>query len=228
MINDYLNLRVGAKARLHALRARAKALADTRTGQPVTWRDVRYAGFNTMHRGCGLLSQGANGAEAIHYSMVECSIGRERYADEVRPRAIRHKGWYTDPDGHEVMRGFVTRLTRGRGFIAGTVIEDGFGERGMGSKVFHTSVVYDDEDDAATAADEIARVQAGDEMEYQIRYEQARELERQAEDTEQSLCEALALRNIPRFEYMREQAREYVETLREARERLRTDYAGLL
>ncbi len=83
---------------------------------------------------------------------------RWQWADDVA-RSIRHKGWWTDPHGDgDTIRGLVFRLTHGRGFLAGWSMGEG-----MASTVEYA--IFEDEVDAARAADELARIAAEREME---------------------------------------------------------------
>ena len=64
-------------------------------------------------------------------------------------RSIRHTGWFTDEYQSETIRGVVFRLPHGRGFLAGWSMGEG-----MASAV--DRYVWDDEKDAARAADDMA------------------------------------------------------------------------
>ena len=107
-------------------------------------------------RGFYLESQGAPGL-------------RWRWCDDVTS-SIRHNGWFTDDDGTgETIRGLVLTLPSGRGYLAGWSM----GEN-MASEL--DCQVYDEECDAAHAADRMAERAAEAEREYQ------REWRRRAED----------------------------------------------
>lgn len=76
------------------------------------------------------------------------------YADELS-RMVEYRGWYVDNDGlGETARGCVYRLTHGR-FIA--AVADPYND---GPAVVDFDRVYDDETEAAYAADETARLMA--------------------------------------------------------------------
>lgn len=75
---------------------------------------------------------------------------RWAWADEVLPHAIKHTGWYMDSEGYESIRGMILRLPRGRGWLAGASMDVGM----MAECDGH---IYDDERDAALAADDLAR-----------------------------------------------------------------------
>lgn len=63
---------------------------------------------------------------------------------------IRHQGWFCDEYSCETIRGLVFRLPKGRGFLAAWSMGEG-----MASNL-DTSYIWDDEQDAARAADQMA------------------------------------------------------------------------
>jgi hypothetical protein len=67
-------------------------------------------------------------------------------------------------------------------------------------------------------------------MEHAQKFRAAQALETEIEEATAELCKALALRNDKRpcFAGMREQARQLMETIRDKRDTLRTDFAGVL
>ncbi|WP_197517127.1 MULTISPECIES: hypothetical protein [Burkholderia] len=76
---------------------------------------------------------------------------RWTWCDEIDGANIEHTGWFTDEHGDgNTIRGIVFRLPHGRGFLPGWSM----GER-MASEIEY-SHVYDDERDAARAADDMA------------------------------------------------------------------------
>ena len=88
--------------------------------------------------------------------------GRWRWADEVAPSAIRHRGYYTVEgacSGDDTIRGLVVYLPHGR-VIAGWSMGVGM------ATCVDTSTVYDCERDAALAADRLAEIAAEKEREY--------------------------------------------------------------
>lgn len=101
---------------------------------------------------------------------------RWNYCDEVTAW-INHKGWYCDEFQDQTIRGIVFYLPRSRGCLAGWTM----GER-MASEIDYT--IHETESDAAQAANELARIAAENEHEYQ---EKERVKEQEAE--EQSLRE---------------------------------------
>lgn len=91
------------------------------------------------------------------------------YCDEVQGARIRHDGWYCDDDCHDVIRGIVLRLPRGRGFLSGWTMG-----QGMASTVDY-SPIHDNAIDAAYAADESARIVAKNEREYRAKCDEETE-----------------------------------------------------
>lgn len=84
---------------------------------------------------------------------------RVGYADQIA-RSIRHNGWYCSEDDvtGERARGVVYRLNHARGFVAG--MEDPC--NGGPAAVLEMNCIYDDETDAALAADRLAERYAED------------------------------------------------------------------
>jgi hypothetical protein len=85
---------------------------------------------------------------------------RYQYCDEIA--SIDHTGWFTDEHGDgDKIRGVVFRLPNNRGFLAGWTMGEGM------ASGLETDHVYDDERDAAYAADSIAENLAEKERAYQ-------------------------------------------------------------
>lgn len=84
---------------------------------------------------------------------------RWAWCDEVC-NSIRHTGWHCDSFQDSKIRGIVMRLPHNRGFLAGWSMGDG-----MISEIEY--IIYDDEHDAAHAADNIAEAVAEKEREFQ-------------------------------------------------------------
>ena len=84
---------------------------------------------------------------------------RWRWCDAVTSRIV-HTGWFTDEYGDgDKIRGIVFRLPRSRGFLAGWSM-------GIGTASEIDCTIYDDEIDAAYAADSMAEDAAEREREY--------------------------------------------------------------
>lgn len=102
---------------------------------------------------------------------------RWKWCDEVEGCRANHTGWCTDEFGDsEKLRGIVLRLPNNRGFLAGWSMGEG-----MASTVEYP--IYDDEVDAAYAADSLAEDAADNEREYQ---ESERERVRCEEEKQES------------------------------------------
>lgn len=98
------------------------------------------------------------------------SPSRWLWCDDVQGVRIDHTGWYTDEYGDsEKIRGIVVRLPHGR-YLAGWSMGEG-----MASSV--DGVIYDDEREAARAADSAAEYAAEQEREYQEEEDAKREEE---------------------------------------------------
>lgn len=89
---------------------------------------------------------------------------RWQWADEVV--RLRHKGWYCDAFQDSVIRGVIFRLPGARGFLAGWSM----GEQ-MSSAVAYD--IHDTAEDAARAADELARIAAEEQREFEQKESEA-------------------------------------------------------
>ena len=225
-MTDYLTLAIGSPRRLAILKRAADKLnsrgynARKASGNhsPYTWRDMRYCGFHNARAGRCELSPGRQNDRPMWYAHTGQQFPRERFADEIA--RINHTGWFTDCDSRETARGLVVALPHGR-FLAGYYWSYN-GER------VYFSDIYDCEDDAARAADSEAECFAEACLEDDNQYSRARELEDEIEDTFSRLRECLALRNRECFAHLREEARELIASIKEAREKLRTQYADYI
>lgn len=138
-----------------------------------------------------------------------------------------HNGWYTDPDGVTsrdgtgLCWGMVAYLGHGR-WLAGYTLG------GTDCGAYHLDEFYDNELDAARAADSLAQHVAEKEQEYQQRWQDARALEDDIDDKSVRLRELLALRHKRCMEYVRDEIAETVEAIRETRAILATEYKGVL
>lgn len=224
-MSDYLTLAIGAPRRLAILKRAADKLnaghnqrKATGNPEPYTWRDMRHCGFHNARAARCELSPGRQDGRPIWYAHTGQQFPRERYADEIT--RLNYSGWYTDCDGCETARGLVVALPRGR-FLAGYHWSDN-GER------VYFSDIYDCEDDAARAADSEAELFAEKCRDDDYQYQQARKLEDEIEDNFSRLRECLALRNRDCFAHLRNEARELIASIKEARETLRTEYAAYI
>jgi hypothetical protein len=199
---------------------------------PKTWREARRWGFGNWRSAyCAGLNQGFNShafgngpqvgdKEPVWYCHAGACFRGEQFSDECdeAPRYVRdHKGWYSDTDASETVRGIVARLPHGR-FIAGYYWSNN-------DERVYFQTVYDNECDAAIAANAHAEKYAEICREDNEQYEAAQKLERDIESHFARLRECLALRHRACMEYVRDEARDLIEKIREARETLKTDYA---
>ncbi len=210
----YLILQIGAKARLNVLKR----------ANPANWRKARAWNFNNAHAAFGALDQGFNGLDAhktpIWYCRTGAQFRHEKYAHELSTSRIHHTGWYCDTEQYSLARGIVGMLPHGK-FIAGYELSD------SGERVYFPDV-YSDEYDAAKMADEHARIIAESSMEYSIKYDEARKLESDIENAYSRLEECIALRHVACMDYVKDEISELIQTIRDNRETLQNDYAGVL
>jgi len=209
---------VNAPRRLAALRARAanKSLPD--------WRSARDCTLRNGSGSYGDLSQGFNTENAgtqwekkvpIWYTHTGPKFRGERFADEVEG-GPNHKGWYTDDDCSDKVRGIVGRLPHGR-FIAGYHNSDN-------DERVYFGDVYTDESEAASAADSEAESLAEVEREYSERWRAARNLSDECGTLKTDIAELVPMRHHARARRELERA---IETLREKRKELANDYADI-
>lgn len=118
------------------------------------------------------LGRGANAGTPVWCTHAGEYFRNERFADEVC-RKIGHKGWYTDDFCDSTIRGIVASLPHNR-FIAGYYWSEN------GERVWYPEI-FSDDTDAASMADEHARVAAESEREFQEE-ENARIAEEEQED----------------------------------------------
>lgn len=102
-------------------------------------------------------------------------FGRWMYCDDVNGANIHHTGWFCDEFQDSKIRGIVARLPHGRGFLAGWTMGES-----MASEV--DAYVYDDEVDAARAADSLAEQAAERQREFE--QEERERLEQEEVDAE--------------------------------------------
>ena len=202
----YLNLRIGASARLALLRK----------ANPDDWRNARgWRLDNIAPADCRDLCQGWNGENRwrtpVWYTFGEGHFRKERAAHDVLNS--RHKGWFTDTDGRDTVHGIIGGLPHGK-FLAGYHWNDN------GETVWFADL-FDCEREAARAADGHAEVFAEAAREHDERYQQARELEESIGDNIRRLRECLALRHRECMAYVRREARDIIEKIRDQREELK-------
>lgn len=205
----YPSLNIGASRRLAIFKREAEKPTWVR---PMTWRDVRFAKLNSrvgLHGGYNEDSRGNR--EAIWYCHDSAHLPG-RWVKDCHDRWIKdHRGWYTDNDGRETAIGIIVALPHGR-FLAGYRLTDN------GEYVIYGDI-YDDESEAAHAADGHAERIAESMREDYERFIEMQEAEYHAEGVLSDVREAIAARNEPRNSRHdpREWLRERIAELRAAR-----------
>ena len=142
-------------------------------------------------------------------------------------------GFYCDPSQDQAITGLVARLPRGRGFLAGHTMGEGMWS------CLDTRTVWDDERDAARAADDMARGAAETEFEHQERGQEAGRVENSIETDLDEVCKLRAqhstycaapstIARIDARELMREKVSEIVRRIRENRKRMQNEFRGYL
>lgn len=167
-----------------------------------------------------MIGQGFNDKTPVWYSLDGAQFRDECFADEVRESRLNHRGWYCDTIQESVARGIIGRLTHGR-FITGYYLS-------LNDERVYFPGVFDDETDAAHAADEHARVIGEQEMEHAERFDAAIRLESKIEDSLQRLRECFVLRHHGCMGYARDEISELIETIRDSRDTLANEFKGVL
>ena len=216
-IQAYQLLKGGTPARMAILRMIAADSVNNRNPStrlhPGDWRGARS--WTLKNYACTYVHGLHAAADGTWYTHGGEYFRNERDAcDVVR---FNHSGYYTDVHQDGLAIGIVASLPHGR-FIAGYRWTDN------DERVWYPTV-FDDEEDAARMADEHARVFGEAQLEDNERYETAREIESETEDALTRLRECLALRHQAGMAYVREEARELVETIRNNRTRLTVEFA---
>lgn len=204
----------GTVARLAVLRMQAGIYNNPRPPSMARdWRAMRYDTFNTSQ-----CMQGFNGKTPVWYSHDGEAFRNERFADDVA--RMDHRGWFTDTDQNDTARGIVAGLTHGR-FIAGYFLS-------MNDERVYFPEIFTDETDCARMADTHARIIGEAEHEHAVRFDEAQTLESEVEEAITRLRECIVLRHVTCMEYVRNEITDLIETIRENRETLKADYAGVL
>lgn len=222
----YLHLGVaGAYYRLHVLRstvaeAKARKPALPPSMIPADWREARRYGFHNWAAAHAAMAQGTNGdgwsKEPIWYTHCGEYFRDERDACKVYDRLPR--GWYTNMDDRETACGIVARLPHGR-FLAG------YRWTSNDERVWFGQV-YDDEKEAALAADNHAERFANMAREDDAAFQEAAELDMQRDELGTRVRELIVLRNVACMSYARNELRRAIASLREVREELRSHPRG--
>lgn len=223
---QYLQLnKGGSKARLSILKM--KALDHNRNCPPSmaqNWKQARSNGFHNVLKNICDLSQGLTGKTPVWY----CHTGQQ-FRHEVKANEYVNKysnGYYTNADGETskdgsgLCYGIISMLPHGK-FIAGYFVGDN-------NERVYFDQMFDCEYDAASMADEHARVQAEAMQEYSQRFNDYQELTDKIDGYVERLKECLALRNKPDFEYTRRTAKHLILRINCEREEIKQSYADFL
>lgn len=146
------------------------------------------------------------------FNEQELPVRDVRFADEVVPRLIGHKGWFADENGYGdrgTVRGFVARISHGR-YLTGHYWSDN------GEYVLSDETVFDNETDAAQAADEDARIYAEGLQDDDARFNAMMMAETLVEELQSDVREAFENRHKGRK--ARAWVSEVIENLRGARD----------
>lgn len=216
----------------HYLSGAAARLALLKRAHGDAWR--RYVRFNVSPDG---LSAGMNGKSQVWSTWDIAYLIRWQDCDEVNSR-INHRGWYCDSEGRECARGIVVRLPHGR-FMPGYRTTD------AGEIVVYAEIL-DNDSEAAWRADRIAELYAEDAREYAAQWEAAQALQNTIDEQVSEIVSlreqhsiAIIARKMSRKEVvtmkrdalarrLRHQASQLVESLRDNRQKMARDFAGVL
>ena len=192
----------GAPARMAILRKRLPS-GD--------WKSARHYTLKGYASAFATLSPGKQSdGSPIWYSHGGPEFRGERDADDII--GLRHTGWFTDTECSETAVGIVARLPHGR-FLAG------YRWTSNGERVYFPEV-FDDEREAALAADSHAEAFAEDAREDSERFNAMQDALAHVEEVADDVAMAFQARNVsPRH---REYARDRIEELRAARRDLET------
>lgn len=172
------------------------------------------------------VDMGKNANEHVFY--YHGRLLPEQWCNEVN-RNIRHTGWFTRADrttykdGSGKCRGIVVSLPAAPGFPDGRHLA-GYWLGDNDERVLWPEL-YADENEAAEAADSHAERMAESEREYDEKFQAARNLESDIYDALHRLRECIALRHRQCMAYVRDEISELIETIREKRETLATEYS---
>lgn len=220
---DYLNLKIGALARLCILRNRSAytRAADVLMPPSLILADWRAARVSTFRNASGDLSQGFNDSAygpagpktPVWYCDSDAGPFRKiRKAHEIT--RTRHTGWFADAHQENTIVGIVAYLSHSR-YVAGYLADEN-------DEHVYFDRIYTDEREAADAADDHARIQADKEREYSEQWEQARNLAEEIEEKKRDIAELFTMRHHARA---RRELRAMLETVRTKRADLVDNYS---
>lgn len=208
----------GTLARMSILRMIAADSVNNRNKQtrltPGDWRGARHTTLKGFREYYGCFSSGVN----QWYSHTGPEFRNEQDSSEINRRLPR--GWYTDAYADEMAIGIVAQLPHGR-LIAG------YRWTSNDERVYFPEI-FDDPADAARAADGHAEQFAESAREHSERFNAADALQSKIDTNLQRLRECVALRHRRCMEYVRDEISELIESIRNDRETLATEYRGVL
>jgi hypothetical protein len=175
------------------------------------------------------IDTGKNGNDPVFYYFGQ--LLPETFCDEIN-RNIGHTGWFTNEDGETYRdgsgkaRGIVVELPARPGFAEGVFLA-GYYWGDNDERVLWPDC-FSDADECARYADGYAQSFAEDQREHDIKFNEARRIEDKEQSNLQRLRECLALRHNPCFKALRGEVAGLVSAIREAREQLAGEFAGVL
>lgn len=228
---QYLMLKAGgARARMSILANAAASttapganlppsliLADWRAARRETFRTLApalSAGFNTRNPGTKYETR-----KPVMVTFEGEQFRNEAWADMADGVRMDHRGWFTDAECSRTYRAFIYSLPHGR-------FGGGYACRDSGSRVYLLDV-FDDVAKAASNADSEAEYFAELEREYSERWDAAQALQDDINDDVKEVRTYIKLRNMPTFEYCRDDARSLLGRIRANRAKLANEYSDI-
>lgn len=175
--------------------------------QPGDWKGARHWTLKGYAAAYGMLDQGMQGDTPIWYSHCAPDFRDERDAHEIIPRLTC--GWFTGSDANETAVGIVCRLSHGR-MIAG------YRWTSNDERVYFPQV-FTDEEEAASMADEHARVFAESAREDSERFNAMQDAENDAGNARTYAREAWRAYKVARVAWLADSAR-FDDAMQSARE----------
>lgn len=176
--------------------------------------------LKTLNKHHANFSEGKNGDTVIFYSHE-----KQDFTPAHKIINLNYTGWFTNDFG-DLCIGIVLALPAMPGYPEGRFLA-GYHVKENGETVLYADV-YDNAEDAAQDADNYAEDYADVAREYQEKFQAARDLEDKIESKEKRLVECLALRHKKCMQYVRSEIVAICQSLRDMRETMQTEYAGVL
>lgn len=218
-MTDYLKTSTAkqrlAKARLMALNANTNYKTEH-----FTWKYFRVKFTKGYTGGCHGFNTHYGKKVPVYTAFNEADLPIKGYqfADDVN-KSIEHRGHYCGDDGDNgKARGIVCRID-GRKWLAAYYWSDN------GEFVIRTDEVHTDIEDAASSADDFAEDFAEMAWEDNAKFNTARDIESKIDDAIHRLRECLVMRNRACMAYVRDEAIELIEKIKDMRQTLQTEYA---